>query len=106
MAEYNKEHETVLENMMKGLSGAEAGRMFGFPAYLVNGKLAVGVKKEGIVAKIGAKRAQEMIGKPGVSKYEPLPGRVWKDYVLLTGSFDQYKNLFAEAVRYVQAETA
>jgi len=105
MATYNPDHEKALNSAMKGVKGATAEKMFGFPAYKINGTLAVSVKSEGIVAKVGEKSAQKLIGKGGVKAYEPLPGRVWKDWVLLTGDFDKHKAIFDEAAKYVAAET-
>ena len=74
-------------------------------AYKVNGKLAVGLYDTGIVAKVGPARVKELVGKAGISAFEPMPGRIWKDWILLTGSFDQHHAIFEEAVRYVQTET-
>ncbi len=102
---FNPEHETVLQNMLRGVPGATPGQMFGYPAYKVNGKLAVGLYDTGIIAKVGPARVKDLVGKAGISAFEPQPGRVWKDWVLLTGSFDQHRAIFEEAVRYVQAET-
>jgi hypothetical protein len=104
-AKFNPEHETVLHNMLRDVPGAAPGKMFGYPAYKVNGKLAVGLYDTGIVAKVGPARTKELVGKDGISTFEPMPGRAWKDWVLLTGSFDQHRAIFEEAVRYVQAET-
>jgi hypothetical protein len=105
MAKFNPTHETVLNNMLRDVPGATHGKMFGFPAYKVNGKLAVGLYETGIVAKVGPARAKELVGKAGISLFEPMPGRAWKDWVLLTDNFDQHRAIFEEAVRYVQAET-
>lgn len=101
MPEFKAEHETILNKMMKDVKGATAEKMFGFPVYKVNGTMAVSVKTEGIIAKVGEKKAQELIGKPGVSAYEPQKGRVWKEWVLLTSNFDDYKAVFADAAKYV-----
>ena len=104
-AKFNPEHETILHDMLRDVPGATPGKMFGYPAYKVNGKLAVGLYDTGIVAKVGPARAKELVGKGGISVFEPMAGRAWKDWVLLTGNFDQYRAIFEEAVRYVQAET-
>lgn len=106
MANYKPEHEKVMNDMMKGVKNATAETMFGFPAFKVNGTLAVSVKSEGIIAKVGEKSAQKHIAKKGVKAYEPLPGRVWKEWVLITADFAAHKDIFAEAVKYVGAEPA
>jgi hypothetical protein len=106
MAEFNPEHEKVLNKMLDGVPGAKAGKMFGFPAYKVNNKLAVGLFEGGIVAKVGPTRVQELVGKPGIAAFEPMQGRVWKDWVLLTDHFDENRAIFEEAIQYVMAETS
>ena len=106
MSDFNPEHEKVLHAALKDAPAAKSSKMFGYPAYKVNGKLAVGLHNSGIVAKVGAKRTQELIGKPGIEVFEPMPGRAWKDWVMLTGSFDQNRALFEEAVQYVLEETS
>jgi hypothetical protein len=106
VAEFNPEHEKVLNKMLGNVPGAKAGKMFGFPAYKVNNKLAVGLFEGGIVAKVGPARVQELVGKPGIAAFEPMSGRVWKDWILLTDHFDENSAIFEEAVRYVMAETS
>src|SRR5262245_57155890 len=106
MADFNPEHEKVLHAMLKDVPAAKVSKMFGYPAYKVNGKLAVGLYESGIVAKVGPKRAEELIGKPGIEVFEPMQGRAWKDWVLLTGNFDQNRAIFEEAVDYVLQETS
>jgi hypothetical protein len=105
LATFNPEHEKVLNRMLSDVPGAKPGKMFGFPAYKVNGKLAVGLFETGIVAKVGPARVQQLVGKPGIESFEPMQGRVWKEWVLLTGHFDENRAIFEEAVRYVMAET-
>lgn len=105
-AKYNPEHEAALNKIMGKISGAEAGAMFGLPGYKVNGKLAVGVQKDGIIVKVGRERAAELIEKGEGQKYEPLPNRPWKDWVLLTGDFEKHKDLFKLAVENVKKETS
>lgn len=106
MATYNPEHAKILNSLMDGVTDAKLGKMFGYPAYKVNGKLAVGLHDAGIVAKVGEARAKELIGKPGISLFEPMPGRAWKEWVLLTDHFEQHHALFTEAVQLVLKETS
>lgn len=103
---YNPEHERVLNTMLGDVPVAKPGKMFGYPAYKVNDKLAVGLHDAGIVAKVGPTRAKELIGQPGIEVFEPMAGRAWKDWVLLTGNFDQHRAIFEEAVHYVLEETS
>lgn len=102
---FDPEHERILHKMLSNNPIAKMGKMFGYPAYKVNGKLAVGLYDTGIVVKVGSKRAKELLGQEGIEGFEPMAGRIWKDWILLTGNFESYQPLFEEAVQYVLEET-
>jgi hypothetical protein len=97
-SKYDPKHEAALNNIMSDIKGAEPARMFGLPVYKVNGKMTIGLQEKGIIVKVGQKKADDMISKGEAQKVEPLPGRPWKDWVLLTGDFDKHKKLFKDAV--------
>ncbi len=105
MANYSPEHEKVLNEMLGNNTAAKASKMFGYPAYKVNGKLAVGLFDGGITAKVGPDRAKELIEQEGITTFEPQPGRVWKDWIMMTGNFVNHSVIFDEAVQYVLEET-
>ena len=104
-AQYDPAVETAMNSIMGEISGVEFGRMFGYPGYKVNGKLAVGLHQQGVVAKVGRDRAQALIGQDGLRPFEPQPGRVWRDWVLVSetspGNYQKHKALFEEATRYI-----
>lgn len=105
MANFKPEHETILHDMLKDVPSARPGKMFGYPAYKVNGKLAVSLFETGIVAKVGPERTRALINQRGISVFEPMAGRAWKAWVLLTDHFEQHRPIFEEAVQYVLVET-
>jgi TfoX/Sxy family transcriptional regulator of competence genes len=95
---FSPEHEAAMHDLMQDVDGAVPGKMFGMPCYKVNGKMAVGVFENGIVLKVGEKQAQAMTKSGAAQPFEPMPGRPWKEWVLLTGDFDKHKKLFKDAV--------
>jgi TfoX/Sxy family transcriptional regulator of competence genes len=101
--EFKPEYESALHKNLKDVKGAQADKMFGYPVYKANDTMAVSVVAKGIIARVGEPRAKELIGKGGVSAYEAQPGRVWKDWVLLTGDFDKHKDVFRQAIEYTTA---
>ena len=98
--EYNPNTADALKTIMDDVPGAKASKMFGMPAYKVNGKLAVSVFEDGIVAKLGKTRAAEVVGTDGIVYFEPM-GRTWKDWIRVNRDYLQHSALFEEAVRYV-----
>ena len=100
------DHVKAMDAIMDDVPGAKAAKMFGMPAYKAKGKLAVGAFEGGIVVKVGAARTKELVGQPGITAFEPQPGRVWKDWVLITGDFEKNRAVFEEAVQYVLNEAS
>ncbi len=105
---FKPEHETLLHEIMDDIPQAKAGKMFGMPAYKVNGKLATALFSRGMVVKLGADRVQTVLadGNPDLSVFEPMTGRVWKDWLTIVGNFTDHKPLFEEAVHYILKETS
>jgi hypothetical protein len=60
MQPYDKALAAELEAVMGDIPGAKAGKMFGMPGYKVNGKLAVGMFENSMVAKVGAARTADL----------------------------------------------
>ena len=105
MPEYSPEHERILDQMMQNNPNATRAQMFGYPAYKINGKLGVSLAESGIVVKVGRDRVAELTGRDGVSHFEPQPGRVWKDWVLLKGNFEGNREIFDIGVANVMKES-
>ncbi|HLV33778.1 MAG TPA: hypothetical protein VKY59_01640 [Spirillospora sp.] len=95
---FNPEHETAMHNLMQDIDGAMPAKMFGMPCYKVSGKLAVGVFETGIVLKVGEQQTKAMTSSGAAQPFEPMPGRPWREWILLTGDFDKHKALFRQAV--------
>ena len=96
---FDPKHETALNDLMQDIPGAEPGKMFGMPCYKVRGKMVAGVFETGIVVKVGMKKTQEMTKSGTAQPFEPLPGRRWKEWVLLTSDFEKHQALFKDAVK-------
>jgi len=105
-AKYSPAHEAAMNKIMAKYAAAEAGKMFGFPGYKVNGKMAVRLHEEGVLVKVGRDKAESLIGSGKAKKFEPLPDRPWRDWVLLTDNIEGNADLFGQAVEVVKKETS
>lgn len=56
-------------------------QMFGMPAGFVNGNMFLGVFSDGVVLRLPDDKLAALRALDGVSQFEPMPGRPWKDYV-------------------------
>lgn len=60
----------------------ERKKMFGMPAGFVNGNMFFGVFANGLVMRVGESRRDEIAAsQDGISAFEPMPGRPWKEYI-------------------------
>lgn len=59
---------------------ARKGQMFGHPCAFVNGNMFFGTFHQTVVARVGPERAAAL-AKGKLRLFEPMPGRVWKEYV-------------------------
>lgn len=56
------------------------GQMFGHPCAFVNGNMFFGTFHQTVVVRVGEKRATDL-AKGKMRIFEPMPGRLWKQYV-------------------------
>ncbi|MCA0458627.1 MAG: hypothetical protein LCI00_32015 [Chloroflexi bacterium] len=98
--------EQMIDRLLADHPIAKRAKMFGYRAYKVNGKLAVGLFDNGIMMKVGARRVRELTGETGIQPFEPSEGRAWKEWILVTSDFDSRKSLCDEAIEYVLEETS
>ncbi len=72
-------------------------KMFGYPAYFVNGNMFTGLHGDRLfirISEIDIKKIFEL--NLGVTLFEPMPGRPMKGYVVLPQSFYCNDKLFGE----------
>ncbi len=63
-------------------------KMFGYPAYFVNGNLFTGLHGDRLFIRLSEIDLKKIIGLDlGVKLFEPMPGRPMKGYVVLPQSF-------------------
>ncbi len=74
--------------------------MFGYPVYFINDNMFIGTHQDNLFLRLSEKdRAALLRENDEVHLFEPLPGRVMKDYVVLPESLYGNKPAFAEWLR-------
>jgi len=64
----------------KGLG--EPRKMFGYPAAFVSGNMFAGLHEAGLVMRLPQKQRGEFLALDGARQFEPMPGRVMREYVV------------------------
>lgn len=77
--------ETVefLDELMKDIPG-DRKKMFGYPCYFVNGNMFAGLFADDLFFRVDPeKKASVLKTNPEYREFEPLPGRIMKEYLVI-----------------------
>lgn len=61
---------------------AERRKMFGYPCSFANGNMFAGLHQENLILRLGEKDRAEIAKITGTAPFEPMAGRVMKEYVV------------------------
>ena len=61
----------------------ERRQMFSYPAAFVNGNMCMGLHQEDFVVRLSSEDRDEIKGNHGATAFEPMEGRVMREYVSL-----------------------
>ncbi|HYK87126.1 MAG TPA: TfoX/Sxy family protein [Acidobacteriota bacterium] len=65
---------------------AEKRKMFGYPCSFVNGQMFAGLHQTNMVLRLGEEDRAEFLRQAGAEIFEPMPGRIMKEYVVVPAS--------------------
>ncbi len=67
--------------MLLNMPGVVAGKMFGYPAYYVNGKLFACIYGEGVGVKVPEEVANKLLSKKHIVSFQPLGKSKMREWV-------------------------
>ncbi len=98
--------KATFADAIAGLPGIEPRKMFGYPCAFVNGQMFVGVFADRLMLRLSDGDRAKFLKLPGAKPFEPMPGRVMKEYVevpqAVTGSAELRKWL-KRSLAYAQS---
>lgn len=65
---------------------AEMRKMFGYPCAFVNGNMTNGLFADSMMMRLDADDRTAMLKIPGAAPFEPVPGRIMREYVFVPSS--------------------
>jgi len=84
--------------------GAQVKKMFGYPAAFVNGHMFAGLFEERVFLRLGEHDRASFSLQEGARPFEPIPGRVMREYVTvpewLMASADELRAWVTKASAY------
>ena len=71
---------------MRGFPGAQVRKMFGYPAAFVNGNMLGGLFQDSMMLRLSADDLATIRDQDGAKPFEPMPGRVMREYIVVPGA--------------------
>ena len=78
-----REAIAAFEAATSGLSGVEPRKMFGYSCVFAKGNMFAGLHEVGIVLRLPEEQRTEFLRLKGAKQFEPMPGRVMREYVVV-----------------------
>jgi TfoX/Sxy family transcriptional regulator of competence genes len=107
MPRFAKAPEEVVNrfrDVVAGLPGAEVRSMFSYPCAFVHGQMFAGVFADRMMVRLSEKERGELLALPGARPFEPVAGRVMREYVELpaavTASVAKLRPWFERGLAY------
>jgi len=104
---FDPDHKEVIDPILLSMPGVSPGKMFGYPAYYVNGKMFACLYEKGIGIKVPEELANDLIGKEGITPFVPLGRKRMREWVQIdrSNSDDYIKDqwIFERSVSYVSS---
>ena len=79
-------------------SNIEKRQMFGYPCAFVNGNMFTGLHQESLIVRLAEDQRTNLIKEDGASQFEPMPGRVMREYVSLPDAILNNRSRLVEIV--------
>ncbi len=79
-------------------------KMFGYPCAFVNGNMLTGTHEDNVIVRLPEKQRDELLASGRARQFEPMKGRVMREYVLVpraaTGDARALASWLSDAFRY------
>jgi len=75
----------AFEATTSNLPGAEPRKMFGYSCVFAKGQMFAGLHEAGMVLRLPDEQRAEFLRLKGAEQFEPMPGRVMREYVVVPG---------------------
>lgn len=73
----------AFEGATFGLPGAEPRKMFGYSCVFAKGNMFAGLHEAGLILRLSDEQRTEFLRLKGAKQFEPMPGRVMREYVVV-----------------------
>jgi TfoX/Sxy family transcriptional regulator of competence genes len=76
----------LFRSLVDDLPGVTRRAMFGYPSATVNGNMFACLMEDRMALRLSPADREEMLKLEGAAPFEPMPGRPWREYVVVPES--------------------
>ena len=102
-----REAVSAFEAATSVLAGVEPRKMFGYSCVFANGNMFSGLHEAGMVLRLPDEHRAEFLRLKGAEQFEPMPGRVMREYVVvpkvLLKAAEQLREWVEKSLSYVSS---
>ena len=102
-----REAVTAFETATAGLPRVEPWKMFGYSCVFSKGNMFAGLHEAGMVLRLPDEERTEFLRLKGAKQFEPMPGRVMREYVVvpkvLLNAPEQLRGWVEKSLAYVSS---
>ena len=102
-----REAVAAFEAATTDLPGAEPKKMFGYSCVFAKGNMFAGLHEAGMVLRLPDDQRAEFLRLKGAEQFEPMPGRVMREYVVVPGGLlnepNQLRKWTEKSLAYVSS---
>ena len=106
--EYNSKHKEVLDSFLLENPNVKPGKMFGYPAYYVGGRLFASFYEDGVCVKVPKQLAKELLERDGIESFQPM-GRKMREWVQInrenSEDYLEDQEIFDASIEFVSSIT-
>lgn len=88
----------AFEASTSGLPGAEPRKMFGYSCVFAKGNMFAGLHEVGMVLRLSEEQRAEFHRLKDAKQFEPMPGRVMREYVVVPRCYWMHRSDFARGL--------
>ncbi|HEX4899334.1 MAG TPA: TfoX/Sxy family protein [Pyrinomonadaceae bacterium] len=98
-------HKAILDSLLLNMPSVVDGKMFGYPAYFVNGKLFACVYGEGVGVKVPEEVANKLLAEKHVVPFQPLGKPKMREWIQINRArptdYGKDINVFRTSIEFV-----
>ena len=104
---FNQKQKESLDSFLLRITGVVSGKMYGYPAYYIKGKLFACLYENGVGVKVPENIAGELIDKDGVIHFQPMGRAKMRAWIQINrGNSKDYlenQDIFKSSIEFVSS---